>query len=77
MRTRSRAAVLVAAPVLALALTAGSCERQDPCRDVAKADPALVAAAAEHPEIEIEAEGHNEAECILTPSGRWADETDG
>lgn len=70
-----------AAGAVALALavpTLAACGMgQDPCRDVAKADPALVSAAAEHPEIEIEAEGHNEAECILTPSGRWADQTDG
>jgi PBP1b-binding outer membrane lipoprotein LpoB len=76
MRTR-RAAVLLAAPVLGLALTAGSCAPPpDPCRNVRPASPELVAAAADRPDVEIEAAGERDAECILTRDGRWVAETD-
>lgn len=74
---RTRLAAVPVALAAAVLLTAGSCEQRDPCRNVPKADPAVVAAVADHPEYELEVEGENEAECVLTRSGRWADETDG
>lgn len=60
---------------LALPLALTSCGfGQDPCRDVPRADQSLITAADDHPEIEIETPGYNDAECILTPSGNWIDE---
>jgi len=73
MRKPLAFAAAVGAVVL---LTASSCEQKDPCRNIEKADPAVVQAVADHPEYEIETEGENEAECVLTRSGRWSDETD-
>jgi hypothetical protein len=74
---RARRLALVAAPVLGLALMGNtSCAPQDPCRNIPAAPPAVVDAVADHPEYEVETEGDNEAECVLTRSGRWADETD-
>lgn len=76
MRT-SRGLVLAAVPVAVVLLTASSCQQPDPCRNVPAAPTEVVSALADHPEYEVEVEGEREAECVLTRSGRWADETDG
>jgi hypothetical protein len=72
---RKPAAFLAAVGAVVL-LTASSCEQKDPCRNIDKPTQAETQIAADHPEWEIEVEGENEAECVLTRSGNWSDETD-
>jgi hypothetical protein len=63
--------------ILALAATAltGCGMGQDPCRDEPAPSEALVAAAQDDA-VEVERQGYNEAECVLTEDGAWVDEAE-
>ncbi len=73
-----RLALLAAATLAAAAALTGCGLGEDSCRNVDVDVPAAVQDwVADNPEVEVETPGDNDAECVRTPSGRWADETDG
>ncbi len=74
MRKRLKTFLLTVFIFVGFLLT-GACG-PDPCRTVPRADQNLINQVQQRPDIEFEAVGEHDAECVLTPDGRWVQDAD-